>query len=64
MARAGGDLRLISMPGYGVDAFLSLRRLEETPGAGSGEWLELDEEMLQPEMPMLDHMPVDPVGTQ
>ena len=25
---AGGDLRLVSMPGYGVDAYLSIQYLE------------------------------------
>ena len=29
----GGDLQLVSMPGYGVDAFLSLQHLE-------GDWHE------------------------
>ena len=29
----GGDLQLVSMPGYGVDAFLSLQHLE-------GDWQE------------------------
>lgn len=55
----GGDLRLISMPGYGVDAFLSLRRLEEVPGLpAASNWRELDVEHLQLEIPMLDHKPV------
>ena len=30
---AGGDLRLVSMPGYGVDAYLSIQYLE-------GQWEE------------------------
>lgn len=51
------------MPGYGIDAFLSLRRLEEAPGiSGASEWHELDVETLQPEMPMLDHKPVESVS--
>ena len=39
----GGDLRLVNMKGYGVDAYLSLRRLE------GGEWQEgLAEQGTQP----------------
>ena len=37
---AGGSLQLISMPGYGVDAYLNLQRLE-------GDW----EEMVESEPP-------------
>ena len=37
----GGDLRIISMPGYGVDAFLSLKRLEDNVS-----WREPDVEIL------------------
>jgi hypothetical protein len=28
MCSAGGDLQLVNLPGYGVDAFLTLRRLD------------------------------------
>jgi hypothetical protein len=28
MHSAGGDLQLVNLPGYGVDAFLTLRRLD------------------------------------
>ena len=30
---AGGDLQLVSVPGYGIDTYLNLKRLE-------GEWQE------------------------
>ena len=29
---AGGDLCLVNLPGYGVDAFLTLRRLDTAGG--------------------------------
>lgn len=29
VSHAGGDLRLVNMPGYGVDAFLTLQRLNQ-----------------------------------
>lgn len=37
---AGGDLALVNLPGYGVDAFLTLRRLDT---AGWREQLDTDE---------------------
>ena len=40
MSDAGGSLQLISMSGYGVDAYLNLQRLE-------GDW----EEMVESEPP-------------
>ena len=42
----GGDLRVISMPGYGVDAFLSLKRLEDNVS-----WREPDVEILIAQQP-------------
>jgi hypothetical protein len=33
---AGGDLCLVNLPGYGVDAFLTLRRLDT---AGGVDWI-------------------------
>jgi len=42
----GGDLRVVSMPGYGVDAFLSLKRLEDNVS-----WREPDVEILIAQQP-------------
>lgn len=42
---AGGDLRLISMPGYGVDAFLTIQHLE-------GEW---EEQRVEPQAIALEN---------
>ena len=38
---AGGRLQLVSMPGYGTDAFLNLKRLE-------GDWQEQQAEATAP----------------
>lgn len=40
LPHAGGDLCLVNLPGYGVDAFLTLRRLDT---AGWREQLDADE---------------------
>lgn len=40
VTHAGGDLCLVNLPGYGVDAFLTLRRLDT---AGWREQLDTDE---------------------
>ena len=40
---AGGRLQLVSMPGYGIDAYLNLKRLE-------GDW---QEQHAEPAAPLL-----------
>jgi hypothetical protein len=40
----GGELRLISMPGYGVDAFLTIQHLE-------GDW---EEQRVEPQAVALE----------
>ena len=40
---AGGHLQLVSMPGYGIDAYLNLKRLE-------GDW---HEDQAEPAEPLL-----------
>lgn len=40
---AGGDLRLVSMEGYGVDAYLTIQHLE-------GDWREVEAEQVMEEV--------------
>ena len=45
---AGGYLQLVSMPGYGIDAYLNLKRLE-------GDWQERHAEPAAPLLGVQDH---------